>query len=359
MKHFLALADGSVFPGHSAAARVDAPGETVFNTGMTGYQEMASDPSYAGQILALTLPEAGNYGCCRAAMESRGLFLGGLVVTNLNPPSGHLAEESFAGLLTRHGIPCLSGVDTRALVFKLRQHGTLRAWIHASDDPMSPEEAIEKARAWPGLSGQDYATRVSTATPYAWNDSGDYHIALYDFGVKQNILRQLAAQRLRVTVLPARTPVADALALRPRGIFLSNGPADPRALPFAIEAARKLSRRLPLMGICLGHQILGLAHGAECGRLPFGHHGCNHPVKDHTAGTVEITSQNHTFSLLAETFPAELEITHTNLNDLTVEGFRHRELPCFGVQFHPEAAPGPHDSHHLFTRFRRMLEGAR
>ena len=354
---FLALADGTVFRGVAFGARQDALGEAVFNTGMSGYQEILTDPSYAGQFVVLTAPEVGNYGCNPEDEESRGLFLSGLVVRRVNPPSNFRATESLEAYLTRHGKPGICGVDTRALTLHLRDHGTQRAYLHVSGEPLAEAEAVARARAWEGLDGQDYAARVSAPEPYAWNDAGRFHVVVYDFGVKRNILRCLAAAGCRVTVVPARTPAEAALALRPDGVFLSNGPADPNALPYAQATVRALlDARIPLMGICLGHQLLGLACGARCGRLPFGHHGCNHPVKNLLDGSVAITSQNHNYALAD--LPDCLELTHVNLNDGTCEGIRHRALPAFSVQFHPEAAPGPHEAQSLFRPFVALMESA-
>ena len=355
-KHFLALADGSIFYGDSRGAAVDAVVEVVFNTGMTGYQEIVSDPSYAGQFVTLTTAEVGNYGCNPEDMESRGLFLNGLVVQELNEPSNFRSTGSLAELLSAGGVPALAGVDTRRLVIRLRSDGTQKAFLHGSEADITPEEAVRRANEWCGLDGQDYATRVSVTEPYEWNDSGDLRVVVYDFGVKYNILRQLAAQNLRLTVVPAGTSAAEVLALHPDGVFLSNGPADPAAVKGAIDAARTLIGKVPVMGICLGHQILGIAAGGSCGRLKFGHHGCNHPVQDLRNGAVAITSQNHNFALDADRIPGVLEVTHLNLNDQTVEGIRHRHEPMFAVQYHPEAAPGPHDATPIFREFRDMLE---
>lgn len=357
-KHFLALADGTLFFGESTGAPVDRVGEVVFNTGMTGYQEIVSDPSYAGQIVTLTAAEIGNYGCNPDDMESRGLFLNGLIVQGLNAPSNFRSTQSLQELLKTHGVPCLSHVDTRKLAILLRSCGTMKGYLHASDEKIDPEEGVHRARAWEGLDGQDYAAKVSVTTPYEWNKSGDLRIVAYDFGIKTNILRELARQDLKVTVVPAWTSADEVLALKPHGVFLSNGPADPSAVKGAITAAKHLCGRVPMMGICLGHQILGLAQGARCVRLKFGHHGCNHPVKDLLRGTIEITSQNHNFAISPDSLPSCLEITHINLNDQTIEGFRHQTEPIFSVQFHPEAAPGPHDATALFAQFRKFLENA-
>ena len=355
---YLALADGTVFRGWSFGAPRDQLGEAVFNTGMTGYQEIVSDPSYAGQFVTLTAPEIGNYGCCFEDRESRGLFLHGLVVHRLNEPSNFRSEQSLSELLRTAGVPGLAGVDTRSLTLHLREHGTQKAYLHVEDTPLEPAEAIRRAAAWEGLDGQDYASRVSVTEPYTWNSSGSFQVVVIDFGVKYNILRQLAAADCRVTVVPARTPVGELLARKPDGILLSNGPADPAAVTYAVDHIRELLGRVPLFGICLGHQLLGLAAGARTVRLKFGHHGCNHPVRDLRTGAVEITSQNHNFALAADSLPEQLEVTHVNLNDGTVEGIRFRDGSAFSVQYHPEAAPGPHDGSGLFEEFKqRMREG--
>ena len=354
---FLALADGRVFPGVSVGAPVDSVGEAVFNTGMMGYQEIISDPSYAGQFVTLSTAEVGNYGCNPDDMESRSLFLSGLIVQGMNPPSNFRATESLPDCLKRFSKPCLAGVDTRDLVTHLRDHGTQRAYLHVDGKPMSEKDAIAKAKAWEGLDGQDYATKVSDPKEKIWSAKGKFNVVVYDFGVKFNILRQLAEAGMKVTVVPAWTSAKDVLARKPDGVFLSNGPADPAAVKGAIENAKYLIGKVPLMGICLGHQILGIASGAECHRLKFGHHGCNHPVKNLIEGTIEITSQNHNFCLDAKSFPKSLELTHINLNDNSVEGIRSTKEPMFAVQYHPEAAPGPWDSRYLFKQFASLMEG--
>ena len=351
---FLALADGTVFRGYPAGFRHDAVGEVVFNTGMSGYQEILSDPSYAGQFVTLTTPEIGNYGCSPEDMESRGTFLHGLIVHELNAPSNFRATESLNDFLLRNRIPALAGVDTRALTLHLRDHGSQKAFLHVENSPLAPDEAVERARTWSGLDGQDYVRNVTVDRPFEWNDSGKYRVVACDFGCKYNILRRLAAHDMRVTVVPARTTAEEILALKPDGVFLSNGPADPAAVTYAVAAIKQLLGRVPLMGICLGHQLLGLAAGAGCRRLKFGHHGCNHPVKNLRTGAVEITSQNHNYAHCD--LPDTLELTHLNLNDHTVEGIRHRTLPAFSVQYHPEAAPGPHDADYLFQEFANLME---
>ncbi len=352
---FLALADGAVFHGVAFGARVDRVGEVVFNTGMSGYQEILTDPSYAGQIVALTTAEVGNYGTNPEDVESRGLFLHGLVVNDLTEPSNFRATQPLDAYLAANGVPGVYGVDVRALTVHLREHGSQKAFLHVSGT-LSEAEAVARARAWEGLDGQDYAAKVTCSAPYACAPCGENrpHVVCYDFGVKANILRRLAAFA-RVTVVPARTPAAEVWAMKPDGVFLSNGPADPAAVTYAAENIRAYLGHVPLMGICLGHQLLARACGAETGRLAFGHHGCNHPVKDLATGKVAITNQNHNFAVLPDTLPACLEITHVNLNDGSVEGIRHRTLPAFSVQYHPESCPGPHDSACLFDTFREMV----
>ncbi len=356
---FLALADGEIFHGWSFGAPVDKVGELVFNTGMSGYQEIITDPSYAGQFVTLTMPEIGNYGCNPADMESRTLFLSGLVIHNLNEPSNFRSEISLAEMLTHSGIPGIAGVDTRRLTLHLRSRGTQKAYLHVSDEPLTEAEAVAKAQAWEGLDNQDYAAKVTAGKAFDWSSDGKLKVVAIDFGIKYNILRQLAENGMQVHVVPAATTAQEILALKPDGVFLSNGPADPAAVTYAADCIRELVGKVPLMGICLGHQLLGIALGAKCGRLRFGHHGCNHPVKNLATGDIEITSQNHNFALQKEELPECLEITHINLNDQTIEGIRHKMLPAFSIQYHPEAAPGPHDSHYLFKQFKAMMEAAK
>ncbi len=395
-KAFLALDDGTVFRGVAFGAKKDALGEVVFNTGMSGYQEILTDPSYAGQFVVLTTAEVGNYGTNGADVESRALFLSGLVIGDLTAPSNWRSEKSLDEYLAENGIPGIYGVDTRTLTIHIREHGNRKAYLHVGRpeaiEKLEPLESLEnaaiaKARKWPGLDGQDYAAKVTCNEPYEFNvanmkvlpspipssnntahslENGNngignistlatFHIVCYDFGVKTNILRSLASWA-RVTVVPAKTPAEEVLALNPDGVFLSNGPADPAAVTYAIENIRKLLGKLPIMGICLGHQLLSLACGAKTARLKFGHHGCNHPVKNLATGKVEITSQNHNFAVVPESVPECLEVTHINLNDESIEGVRHKTLPAFSVQYHPESCPGPHDSQYLFDEFRRMVE---
>ena len=353
---FLALADGTVFRGVSFGAPVDKVGEVVFNTGMSGYQEILTDPSYAGQIVTLTSAEIGNYGTNPEDLESRGLFLHGLVVNGYNEPSNWRSTKSLGDYLAAAGVPGIYGVDTRALTIHLRDFGNQKAYLHVSPEPMDEAQAVAQAQAWEGLDGQDYAARVTCAAPYEFASGveSDLHVVCYDFGIKTNILRHIAAFA-RVTVVPAKTPAEEVLAMKPNGVFLSNGPADPAAVTYAQENIRRLLGRVPLFGICLGHQLLSIACGATTGRLKFGHHGCNHPVKNLKTGQVEITSQNHNFAVMDASVPDCLEVTHVNLNDNTIEGVRHKTLPAFSVQYHPESCPGPHDSKYLFEDFRKLM----
>lgn len=364
-KAFLALDDGAVFDGVAFGARKDALGEVVFNTGMCGYQEILTDPSYAGQFVVLTTAEVGNYGINHEDVESRALFLSGLVIGNLTGPSNWRSEKSLDEYLEENGVPGIYGVDTRALTLHIREHGNRKGYLRVasgSANIVSREAGVEAAKGWSGLDGQDYASKVTCKAPYEFG-GGDgaksVHVVCYDFGVKTNILRSLAAFA-RVTVVPAATSAEEVARMAPDGILLSNGPADPSAVSYAIENIKKLlslrPKPIPLMGICLGHQLLSLACGAKTARLAFGHHGCNHPVKNLATEKIEITSQNHNFAVLAESLPECLETTHINLNDGTVEGVRHKTLPAFSVQYHPESCPGPHDSQYLFDEFRRMID---
>jgi carbamoyl-phosphate synthase small subunit len=363
----LVLADGTVYRGEAFGARGEGEGEVVFHTGMTGYQEILTDPSYAGQIVCMTYPEIGNVGANPQDEESRGIFLRGFVVRDhVDFPSSWRARESLDAYLKRHGIPGLTGIDTRALVRRIRSIGAMNGILaHGERDV---EELAARAAALPPMAGRNLVDEVSCKEPYRW-ESGEtwpgappmeprYRIVAYDYGIKRNILRKLVGAGFIVTVVPARTPARAALGLEPDGFFLSNGPGDPAAVSYAIDVVRDLLQTgLPVFGICLGHQILGLALGGRTRKLRFGHHGANQPAREGETGRVLITSENHGFALDAESMRAnpEVELTHENLNDGTVEGLRHRRLPAFSLQYHPEASPGPHDAAHAFLRFREQI----
>jgi len=367
----LALEDGTVFEGRAFGARAESAGEVVFNTGITGYQEIFTDPSYAGQIVTLTYPQIGNYGANAADNESVKPFIEGLVVREFSSIASNWRSEQRADeFLAAAGVPIIAEVDTRRLVRHLRSRGVMRGAL--STKPESAESLVAKARGIPSMSGLDLATRVSTARPYEWTqgvaacspseilhpvEQIRYHVVAYDFGIKHNILRRLRYIGARVTVVPAQTPAEDVLDLNPDGVFLSNGPGDPEPLQFQAAQVQKLLGRKPVFGICLGHQILGLALGGKTYKLKFGHRGVNHPVINKRTNRVEITSHNHGFAVDPDSLNLnEVELTHFNLNDQTLEGFRHRSLPAFCVQYHPEAAPGPHDSHYLFEDFARLMD---
>ena len=366
----LALEDGTVFKGQSYGAPAECSGEVVFNTAITGYQEIFTDPSYAGQIVVLTNPQIGNYGANDSDNESVRPFIEGLAVREFSPLSSNWrADETAQQFLTGSGVPVITGIDTRALVRHLRSRGVMRGVLSARST--DPRELVEKARQSPSMAGLDLATGVSTKESYQWNaavepcspsehisQAGEprFHVVAYDFGMKRNILRRLATSGCRLTVVPARTSAEDVLALKPSGVFLSNGPGDPEPLEHQAAQVRKLIGKVPIFGICLGHQILGLAVGGKTYKLKFGHRGANHPVLNKVTNRVEITSHNHGFAVDPDSLNLnEIEITHTNLNDETLEGFRHRNYPVFCVQYHPEAAPGPHDSHYLFDDFMKLM----
>jgi carbamoyl-phosphate synthase small subunit len=371
----LALADGTVFRGRAFGATGEAVGELVFNTSMTGYQEILTDPSYEGQLVAMTYPEIGNVGVNREDVESRRPFVRGFVVREYrHDPSNWRAEESLGGWLERHGIPGIEGIDTRALVRHLRDHGSQEAVLSSVD--LDPKRLVGKAKASLGLVGRDLVREVTCHEPYDWTESpwrlgrgyataaeaaagrgkAPLDVVAYDFGIKYNILRNLVGVGCRVHVVPATTPARDVLARRPAGVFLSNGPGDPDAVAGAREAVAELLGQVPVFGICLGHQILALALGGATYKLKFGHHGGNQPVKDLATGKVEITAQNHGFAVDVESLRGRADVTHVNLNDRTVEGLVVRGQPTFSVQYHPEASPGPHDARYLFRRFVEMME---
>jgi carbamoyl-phosphate synthase small subunit len=367
----LALEDGRVFRGRGVGVRAERAGEVVFNTGLTGYQEIFSDPSYTGQIVVLTYPQIGNYGVNDQDRESLKPCLEGLVVREFSPiVSNRRSQQSADDYLSEAGVPIIDGIDTRALVRHLREHGAMRGVISSLD--LDPDSLVEKARAIPTMAGRDLASAVSTKERYEWTDpvpasspsehietaEEKFHVVAYDFGIKHNILRQLRGIGARTTVVPAGTSTADVLSLKPDGVFFSNGPGDPEPLQAQAKNIQGVIGRVPVFGICLGHQVLALACGAKTFKLKFGHHGCNHPVRNELTGKVEITSQNHGFAVDPDSLPsAETELTHINLNDQTLEGFRSRKDPIFCVQYHPEAAPGPHDSAYLFQEFRELMEG--
>ncbi|MCK9181623.1 MAG: glutamine-hydrolyzing carbamoyl-phosphate synthase small subunit [Fibrobacteraceae bacterium] len=368
-KAFLALADGSVFYGYSMGAPVDSFGEVVFNTSLSGYQEILSDPSYSGQFVTLTETEIGNVGINKIDMESDKFHAAGLLVQHVNEASNWRTDEELSAALTRYNIPALAGIDTRALTLLLREKGTVKGFICTSGK-ISPEDGVAKAKAWAGLDGIDTVAGVTCKEKYVFSDEflmgygmpemlspATMNLVVYDFGLKRNILRNLRLQGFKVTVVPAYTSAKEVLAMKPDGVFLSNGPGDPAGVKGAVDNAKAILGKVPMMGICLGHQILGLASGAKTGRLKFGHHGGNHPVKFLDTGRVMVTSQNHNFAVLPETIDKDiLEVTHVNLNDQSIEGFRSKKVPMIAVQFHPEAAPGPHDSNPFFDDCRKLVE---
>jgi carbamoyl-phosphate synthase small subunit len=381
----LALSGGRYYEGVSFGADGEAIGEVVFNTSMTGYQEILSDPSYEGQLVAMTYPQIGNVGVNAEDVESSRPFVKGFIVKEYTPqPSNWRATEPLHEYMSRHGIVGIEGIDTRSLVRHLRDHGSQEAII--STVIADPAALVAKVKTSPGLIGRDLVQNVSCVDSYDWNEglwalgkgyktrratSGGskrknrtagsfrapaFFVVAYDYGIKFNILRNLTEAGCRVKVVPAPTPAEEVLALNPDGIFLSNGPGDPDAVPYAKENVRKLIGKKPVFGICLGHQIMGLALGGKTYKLKFGHHGGNQPVMDLTTRKVEITSQNHGFAVDADSLKGGAEVTHLNLNDNTVEGLSHRELPIFSVQYHPESSPGPHDANYLFRRFTDLME---
>lgn len=382
MNATLALEDGTLFHGEAFGARATACGEVCFNTSMTGYQEILTDPSYKGQIVTMTYPHIGNYGVNALDVESWRPHVGGFVVRELSPVvSNWRADCSLGEYLERNSIPGIQGIDTRALTKKLRVRGAMKGLI--STEGLPDGEAVAGARNWAGLEGVDYVKDVTHPAPFLWDErdeqsasfelafgpetggerlrreplpAADIPIVAYDFGMKYNILRRLRQHGFRAQVVPAGTTAAEALAYKPAGIFLSNGPGDPSALGYAVQAISELVRSgVPIFGICLGHQILGQAFGGRTFKLKFGHRGANQPVKDLDSGRVEITSQNHGFAVDAESLPTDVVVNRINLNDQTVEGMRHKTKPVFCVQYHPEASPGPHDSTPLFAEFRALV----
>ena len=368
MRAKLALQDGTVFTGESFGATGEKVGEAVFNTSITGYQEILTDPSYKGQTVVMTYPLIGNYGVNEEDIESSGPQVEGFVVRELSRVvSNFRATTSLEDYLAKHGVIGLQGVDTRAIVRKIRIEGAMMSVLSTVD--LDDESLVRKARAAPPMTGRDLVPDVTTAKPYGWDEAflskfsqpadvqpPRFSVVAIDYGVKRNILRNLRAAGCKVLVVPATMPAEDILTMKPDGVFLSNGPGDPAAVTYGIECVRKLVGRVPIFGICLGHQITGLALGGRTFKLKFGHRGGNQPVKVLETGKVEITAQNHGFAVDADSLSAAgVEVTHINLNDQTVEGLRHRELPVFSVQYHPEASPGPHDTTYLFRRFTEMM----
>ncbi len=367
---FLALADGRIFRGEALGARGVTIGEVCFNTSMTGYQEILTDPSYTDQIITFTYPHIGNVGVNQVDMESESIAVRGLIVrAPARISSNHRSERDFESWLVEHGVIGIAGIDTRALVRHLRDHGAQNGVIVS--DGTSEREALAMARSWQGLEGRDLVGQVSRTHAETW-DVGSYHlesasfqtpeldrhVVAFDFGCKHNIFRKLVDRGLKVTAVPAKTSAADVLAMRPDGIFLSNGPGDPAAVSYAVETIRELLEAdVPMFGICMGHQLLSQALGLSTFKLKFGHRGGNHPVKDLTTGRIEITSQNHGFAVRNDQVPGHVEITHVSLFDGTVEGLRLKDKPVFSVQYHPEASPGPHDADYLFDRFASLVHG--
>ncbi len=369
MKAYLVLEDGFYLEGRSFTGEYESGGEVIFNTGMTGYQEILTDPSYTGQMVCMTYPLIGNYGINPDDMESSKIHAAGLIVKECcYEPSNWRATESLPEFLMRHNVPGIEGIDTRALTVHLRTVGALRGILSTKTDNI--EELIEKAKAIPSMEGQNLVPNVAPTSPYtwdgekpvpaqlnadgshAWADANKPHVVVYDFGIKWNILRLLTAQGIELLAVPPSFSAEDVKKTGAEAIFLSNGPGDPATLKDEIETIKALSKEYPIAGICLGHQLLGHALGGTTEKLKFGHHGCNHPVKDLQTGHIEISSQNHGFIVIND----DVEVTHINLNDNTIEGFKHKTLPIIAVQHHPEAAPGPTDSRSFFAQFRALLQ---
>ena len=364
----LVLADGTVFRGYAIGAAGMTSGEVVFNTAMTGYQEILTDPSYCRQIVTLTYPHIGNVGCNEEDFESRANYAAGLVIRDLPLRAENWRlQDTLPDYLKKHGVVAIAGIDTRKLTRVLREKGAQAGCIVAGE--VDEGKALAEARAFPGLAGMDLAKVVTVASPYDWNEAEwtlkgyqsapapKFHVVAYDFGVKRNILRMLASRGCKVTVVPAQTPAAEVLACNPDGVFLSNGPGDPEPCDYAIAAIREvLAKNIPVFGICLGHQLLALASGAKTVKMKFGHHGANHPVKDLDTQQVLITSQNHGFAVDADTLPANLRATHVSLFDGSLQGIARTDVPAFSFQGHPEASPGPHDVAYLFDRFIKLMQ---
>ncbi|MBN2333503.1 MAG: glutamine-hydrolyzing carbamoyl-phosphate synthase small subunit [Deltaproteobacteria bacterium] len=367
-KAVLVLADGTTFSGRSFGAAGEAIGEVVFNTSLTGYQEVLTDPSYRGQMVTMTYPQIGNYGVNAEDVESRKLFLSGFIVKEYcRYPSNWRQNATLGRYLEQAGVVGIEGIDTRFLTRRIRLAGAMPGIISTVDDDQ--QSLLRKLSSWAGIEGVNLVDGASCSSKYEWhqgqwtiaggyqqsNEAAAFHVVAYDFGIKYNILRLLVNAGCKVTVVPADTSAQEVLGLNPDGVFLSNGPGDPAALPNIVQQVQQLIRRKPMFGICLGHQIIGLALGGRTYKLKFGHHGSNQPVKELASGKVEITSQNHGFCVDTESLGDEVEVTHINLNDHTVEGLRHRRYPLFSVQYHPESSPGPHDSAYLFKQFVQLM----
>ena len=357
---YLVLEDGSVHQGIGFGAEVEGLGEVVFNTSMTGYQEVLTDPSYAGQLVTFTYPLVGNYGINPQDFESSRIQVGGLIVReNCDQPSHGRSTQSLLEFLAAEGIPGISEIDTRAVTKRLRSQGVMLGVITSGD----PHVALKRLQDSPSYDEKDYVATVTTGVEYDWNPTDEelpeikHHIVVTDCGLKYNILRQLRRRGCRVTIMPAATPAEVLLAMNPSGMLFSPGPGDPKQLDYVVDNTRQILGRVPVMGICLGHQIIARALGADTFKLKFGHRGGNHPVKDLADGRVYITSQNHGYAVSPDKLPSGLEVSHINLNDQTVEGFRHKDLPLFTIQYHSEASPGPRDNEYIFDQFIKMVEG--
>ena len=358
MNAILALEDGKIFKGKSFGAQGESCGEVVFNTSMSGYQEILTDPSYKGQIVAMTYPLIGNYGINKEDVESCKPFVEGFVVKEYSKiASNWRSEQTLGDYLKENKILGIEGIDTRALTLHIRELGAMKAVISTQDQ--DEKSLIKKAKDSPGLVGVDLVKEVACQKPYEWNKKGKYKVVALDCGIKLNMLRLLEKNNCKVIVMPAKTSSGEILGVKPDGLLLSNGPGDPAALPYVVKTVKELLGKLPIFGICLGQQILGQAFGGKTYKLKFGHHGANQPVKDLKTGKVSISVQNHGFCVDIDSLnKKDIEITHINLNDSTLEGLRHKKLPIFSVQFHPEASPGPHDANYLFEEFVKLMENA-